>query len=112
MRRSFSPWRRTHRGIKGADRQETGALSARGDGRDVEAGDVAPELLLLRLEQLPGSCQLKVDDLAAGHGHDDLALVGGRPHDRLAAGGPPLIDAPVTADVPQAAGMHLRAIAV
>lgn len=51
--------------------------------------------------------ELKVDDLAAAERNGHLPLVGGGALDGLAAGGAPLVDAAVGADVAQAIGVDL-----
>ena len=52
--------------------------------------------------------ELKVDNLASRQRDRHLALVGGGAGDGFAAGGAPLVDAAVGADVAQPAGVHLQ----
>lgn len=68
--------------------------------REAPTPSTTPQPSHLRVE-------LKVDDLAAAERNGHLPLVGGGALDGLAAGGPPLVDAAVGADVAQAIGVDL-----
>lgn len=88
--------------------EEEGTRTTGDDGRDLQTGHLLTQLHLLRLDQGTGGIQLKVDQITAGQRHHHLPLVDRALDNVLAARCPPLVDALVGADVPDAVRVHLH----